>query len=223
MECPGSRHSAIIPAGNPDFMSTAAYLGIDIGTSGIRACVIDNNKTTIAEHRIALSFSPPEDGKNEQPATDWLPALDKLLSAVSEKLTAKNNTLKITAIAIDGTSGTLIACSKDGSALSPALMYNDSRSQSQAQYIKQHAPAETAVHGASSSLAKALNLLQHYPDTEILCHQADWLAATLTGKYGISDENNCLKLGYNSILRQWPDWLTKLLPEKVLPRVLAAG
>ena len=107
-------------------------------------------------------------------------------------------------------------------------MYNDQQSQEQAEIISRFAPAESAVHGATSSLAKAFFLLEKNPETEIFCHQADWLAASLTGHYGISDENNCLKLGYDSIKQTWPDWLQNnaehmVLAENLLPQVVAPG
>ncbi len=144
------------------------------------------------------------------------------------KLKADNRNYLIHSIAIDGTSSTLLACKKDGTALSPALMYNDQQASAQAQMISAIAPAESAVHGASSSLAKALLLLQRYPATELFCHQADWLASSLTGNYGISDENNCLKMGYDSSSQQWPEWLingnSKIsLADSLLPKVVAAG
>ncbi len=171
--------------------------------------------------------------KNEQDPNTWLQLLDKLLIEITSNLQNLNNSYRIVAISIDGTSGTLIACKKDGSALSPALMYNDQQSQKQAETIKRFAPADSAVHGASSSLAKALNLLQQYPQTEIFCFQADWLAAHLSGKYGISDENNCLKLGYDSINQSWPSWLQNnrlqnnnenaVVPAALLPVVVTPG
>jgi sugar (pentulose or hexulose) kinase len=112
-------------------------------------------------------------------------------------------------------------------------MYNDQQSQQQAEKINRFAPKESAVHGASSSLAKALFLLEKYPETELLCHQADWLASSLTGHYRISDENNCLKLGYDSINQCWPTWLFEnglfknsekiTVPESILPEVVTPG
>ena len=36
---------------------------------------------------------------------------------------------------------------------------------------------------------------------------ADWLTGRLTDRFGISDENNALKLGYDPLARHWPDWL----------------
>lgn len=204
-------------------MFSPVYLGIDIGTTGIRASVIDEDKNEIFTQRIDLAATTPVDGKSEQSPQIWLQHLHQLLTDVSTQLKVLDAAIKINAIAIDGTSSTLIACRKDGTALSPALMYNDQQSHQQALLIKQTAPLDSAVHGASSSLAKALNLLQRYPETEIFCHQADWLASSLTGKYGISDENNCLKLGYDSSTQRWPDWLKEFLPLKLLPEVVSPG
>ncbi|RKZ69852.1 MAG: carbohydrate kinase [Gammaproteobacteria bacterium] len=209
-------------------MSNPVFLGIDIGTSGIRASGINVDEQEIISHHIAFKTRLPFQGKNEQDPNAWLPLLDKLLIEISEKLKKLDSNYQINAISIDGTSGTLIACKKDGTALSPALMYNDQQSQKQAEIISRYAPAESAVHGASSSLAKALNLLEKYPQTESFCFQADWLAASLTGKYGVSDENNCLKLGYDSISQSWPDWLQNnnenaVIPKALLPRVVAPG
>jgi sugar (pentulose or hexulose) kinase len=38
-------------------------------------------------------------------------------------------------------------------------------------------------------------------------HQADWILGKLSGRYGISDTNNCLKLGFDPLNGRWPDWL----------------
>ncbi len=209
-------------------MSNPVFLGIDIGTSGIRASCINVDEQELISHHIAFKTCFPVQGKNEHNPNDWLQLLNKLLIEISGQLKKLESYYRINAISIDGTSSTLIACKKDGTALSPALMYNDQQSQKQAQVISRFAPIESAVHGASSSLAKALLLLEKYPETEIFCHQADWLASALTGRYGISDENNCLKLGYDSIRQEWPNWLQNnsenaVLSEKLLPQVVTPG
>ena len=209
-------------------MVSPVFLGIDIGTSGIRASCIDTDETELARHHISFQGSPAENGKSEQDPEGWRKLLDELLCEVSETLKRLKKDRCISAISIDGTSSTLLACSKDGTPLSPALMYNDQKSQKQATAISRFAPAESAVHGANSSLAKALYLLDKFPETELLCHQADWLSSSLTGNYGISDENNCLKLGYDSTTQAWPGWLMEnsentVIPEAVLPDVVTPG
>ena len=209
-------------------MTSTAFLGIDIGTTGIRASCINTDEQELISHHIAFESQHPAADKNEQDPNDWLILLDKLLIETGNQLDKLDGNYRISAISIDGTSSSLLACKKDGTALSPALMYNDQQSQKQAEIISRFAPAASAVHGASSSLAKALNLLEKYPQTEIFCHQADWLASSLTGTYGVSDENNCLKLGYDSVSQRWPNWLfsnneNAILPETVLPHIVAPG
>jgi sugar (pentulose or hexulose) kinase len=50
------------------------------------------------------------------------------------------------------------------------------------------------------------------------------LAGCLTGDFGHGDENNCLKLGYDPVARQWPAWLAELgVPIPWLPAVQPAG
>jgi len=199
------------------------YLGIDIGTSGIRGCCIDDHGEEIASHTIGFETATMLEGRNEQDPHGWLKQLDILLCTVRDNLSQLD--AQIIAISVDGTSGTLIACDRDGRPLSPALMYNDQQAKPQAEQIARFAPAESAVHGASSSLAKAMLLLDRFPRTARLCHQADWLSAHLSGRFDISDENNCLKLGYDSIENCWPSWLsesTGLAPE-LFPEVVPAG
>ena len=214
-------------------MSSSVYLGIDIGTSGIRGCCINNDAEEILNHHLPFNndqyqAGSAHSGASEQDPNTWLTQLDELLDEISVQLRQLAPVHQIKAISIDGTSSTLIACKNDGSPLSPAMMYNDQQSQKKAEKIHRFAPAESAVHGATSSLAKALFLLEKYPETEIFCHQADWLAASLTGHYGISDENNCLKFGYDSVNQQWPGWLQEnnesiTVPADLLPDVVKPG
>jgi hypothetical protein len=88
------------------------------------------------------------------------------------------------------------------------------------------APVDTAARGASTSLAKLLWLLQQ-PACRMArhaLHQADWLLGRLAGRFGITDENNALKLGYDVVNACWPAWLTELkIPPSLLPDVVSAG
>lgn len=88
------------------------------------------------------------------------------------------------------------------------------------------APADSPALGAASSLAKALYLQRRLPGRgpRLVLHQADWILGRLTGRYGLSDWNNCLKLGYDPSAGAWPAWLDRLgLDGLVLPKVLAPG
>nr|WP_274616044.1 FGGY-family carbohydrate kinase [Sphingomonas sp. ACRSK] len=85
------------------------------------------------------------------------------------------------------------------------------------------APADTAAHGVTSGLAKAL-LLQGAPGVAHVLHQADWMAGRLSGCWTVSDENNALKTGYDAVARRWGDWIyaSGIRPD-LLPDVVPAG
>ncbi|MFC1751411.1 AAA family ATPase [Pseudomonadota bacterium] len=88
-------------------------------------------------------------------------------------------------------------------------------------------PEESAAHGTSSALAKLIHL-KPGPEARHALHQADWVVGKLTDQWGISDTNNCLKLGFDAIDDCWPSWLTHLLKAqdispKLLPKVHSPG
>ena len=194
------------------------YLGLDLGTSGVRACAIDDQKRLVAE---ALTKLPAPrraaGGISEQDPQLWWDAVVRVLQELEEQL----QDYEIRALAVDGTSATLLLTDQAGEPLTSALMYDDSRSRDQLSTIAAVAPADSPVHSATSSLAKLLWLKNQLVERDFLAlHQADWILGRLGGHFGLSDENNCLKLGYDPIARGWPKWLSRLdLPLGCLPEV----
>ena len=204
-------------------MAAYCYIGVDLGTSGCRAVAIGADRRTIAETRTALP-EPVRDGAGgvEQDPLLWWEALVLVLRTLANRLDGYNTRT----LCVDGTSSTLLLCAPDGAPLAPALMYNDGRSRAEATQIDRVAPKQSPARGASSSLAKLLHLKRRLrPDTGTLAlHQTDWITGCLTGRFGISDWNNCLKLGHDPWLDRWPDWLTHLGLNPVrLPKVIAPG
>ncbi len=202
------------------------YIGIDLGTSGCRAIAIDEQHTIVGETSVILPAPQRTNTHVEQdPALWWNAVYDCL-----DQLTAIINPEQVTAIAVDGTSATLLLTDENGTPLGPALMYNDARATSQAATIARIAPVNTAAQGASSALAKLLWLTENgmTATARHACHQADWIAATLSGHFPtkavISDYNNALKLGFDAQQKTWPGWLNTLeLPMGLLPNVVAPG
>lgn len=198
------------------------FVGIDIGTSSVRCCAIDVNKSIIANSKTSLP--PPQNpapGHYEQEAGLWWQAVESALVQLLEKIDRK----QVASIAIDGTSSTVLLVDQNNTPKTIALMYNDARSQAILDIVKAHVPADNITASASSSLSKALWLSRQLPDSNaentFVTHQADWIAAKFLGKAGISDPNNCLKLGYDSCNNQWPEWISFLAVS--LPVVTATG
>jgi sugar (pentulose or hexulose) kinase len=198
------------------------YIGVDLGTSGCRAIVIDQSETIrVSASRPIPGPMQPQPHYSQQDPEIWWRTLIEVLTEIASA--CGNN--PIAAIAIDGTSSTLLLTDREGKPLTPALMYNDSRGKEQLAVLKNVAPAGNPVLSASSSLAKLLHLRQGLStDRYLALHQADWILGRLCGDYGYSDENNVLKLGYDPIERQWPNWLGRLqVHADILPRVAPTG
>ncbi|MHB0986103.1 MAG: FGGY-family carbohydrate kinase [Sulfuricella sp.] len=190
---------------------THCYLGIDFGTSGARAIVIDGGGAILFEARLPFI---------EQSAATWRAALFELIAKIPANLRRS-----LRAIAIDGTSATVLLCDANNQPLCPPLLYNDARAQAEAISLARIAPPGHAVLSASSSLAKLLWLSKQpeFPRARFFQHQADWLASLLHGKPGVSDYHNCLKLGFDPESMRYPDWLRRLPEAPLLPQVLAPG
>jgi sugar (pentulose or hexulose) kinase len=193
-----------------------------VGTSGIRAVALDADAVVVASAALPL---PPPDYNGawaEQSAVVWRAHLFALM----DKISAVVKGLPVRALSLDATSGTLLLCNAAGRPLDNALMYNDARAEREAARIGEVAPRESAAHGASSGLAKWLWWRSHRntAGTRYVLNQADWLVGELTGHYGHSDENNCVKLGYDAQARGWPAWLDALhIPREQLPLVHTPG
>ncbi|VAW76525.1 Carbohydrate kinase, FGGY family [hydrothermal vent metagenome] len=201
-----------------------AFIGIDVGTSGIRACAIDARGSELTSADTPLP-APERDGTcvAQDPAIWWQVLCDTL-----DKLAVSLRGTQVMRIALDGTSSTLLLCQPDGTPLGPALMYNDARAIQAAEQVSAVAPKNSAARGASASLAKYLHLREqlHTPRAAdaIPMHQADWLTGKLIGQFRYSDENNALKLGYDPLARNWPGWLEQLgIDTATLPEVVAPG
>lgn len=187
------------------------YLGIDFGTSGARAIAIDAVGQVVGTARC--QYPPLQPDAEAWRQTLWT-LLDQIPTAICQRLAA---------IAIDGTSATVLLCDRNNTPLTEPLLYNDARGD-----VPTVAPTTSPAHSATSSLAKALWWLHNLPSTTLeqahyLTHQADWLSSLLHGQPGISDYNNALKLGYDVHALSYPPWLTGLEIRPWLPRVVAPG
>jgi sugar (pentulose or hexulose) kinase len=198
------------------------YIGIDIGTSGCRALAIDDHGQPLAGSQCPLPASVASGKRVEQQPDDWWQAVTTVLSGLSANVDLR----RVAAIAVDGTSATLVLTDATGKPVTTGLMYDDTRAGEQAEALTKIAVPPTGAAGAGSSLAKLMWLHSHRLDSDaaFLQSQADWIAARLCGRFGYTDYNNALKLGYDAINRRWPEWIGRVpIRQALLPQVGAPG
>ena len=201
------------------------YIGIDFGTSGSRAVVINTDGEVVAETQFPFSSTTSP----SQWSSVWKTGLFEVLQQIPVQFRTQVN-----AIAINGTSATVLLCDQNGIPVEEPILYHDSRGVAVLESLKAIAPPDHCVLSATSSLAKLIWWLTVNPSTFnsqqfTFLHQADWLAFLLHGKLGISDYHNSLKLGYDVEKLTYPDWLINGLkqlsssPIPQLPQVFAPG
>ena len=187
------------------------FLGLDIGTSGVRAIAIDEKRLVHAEGKSEMSgdFRAPD---------MWWRAAENAIKIVFEQIDPRN----VRALSVDGTSGTMLALDRAGNPIGSGIMYNDPCHDIEIlACIKQIAPADSAALGSNSALARAIGLQDARPAK--IVHQADWVASYFSGIH-TSDENNALKTGYDLHERRWPDWINDAgMDRSLFPEVFAPG
>ena len=145
---------------------TSLVLGIDLGTSGVRIAVLDQG------HSLQYSDSIPYKLGLHRP-DDWTRACSTLIAGIPAE--QRSN---IQALAVDGTSGTLLACDLEGRVQGEALLYSEV-CQGFEQQLHQLVPEGGPASSSSGSLARALQLTKLYGPTTLLRHQGDWILSLI--------------------------------------------
>jgi sugar (pentulose or hexulose) kinase len=199
---------------NEKYIAINLSLGIDFGTSGARAVVI----STAGDIQFEVQY--PFKTAVAATATAWQTALFTLIEQVPRKLR-----YEIRAIALNGTSSTVLLCDAVGQPVDEPIMYDDGRGLEMMEMLKAVAPPNHTVLSATSSLAKLLWFIQNsqFQTNYYFLHQADWLAFLLHGQLAVSDYHNALKLGYDIEELSYPKWLESLEIPIHLPKVVAPG
>ena len=199
-----------LPEPPPDAHGGPLALGVDLGTSGLRLALLNGQGELVAERQAAY---PGAFGA----AASWRDGLIALVASLDPGLRRR-----IGAIALDGTSGTLLRCEPDGNPLGDALAYHQAFPGHQAACSALVAPGSPAA-SASGSLARALALRQGAVGPGLLRHQADWLMGWLLGDWRWGEEGNNLKLGWDLVENRWSGTLGSQAWAPELPEVVASG
>jgi sugar (pentulose or hexulose) kinase len=193
----------------------ARAIGVDVGTSGVRAAALAADDVVLAQSAVAMAtFGDPK-----APRTWW-----RAVSSCLAQLGASCDLSALRGLAVDGTSGTMVAIDGDGAPVGAAIMYDEPcDDETILRAIERHAPVDTAARGRASALARVL-VMQKRPGVRRIIHQADWIAGRLMDRFDRSDANNALKTGYDPVAQRWPDWLANAgVDVGKLPGVLEPG
>jgi len=217
--------------------SSDLFVGVDVGTGGVRVCAVTGQGDRVALAQRGLrqaTVAGLPDGWHEQRPADWWAAAQAACGELGEQLgTAGWSAEAITGVCVTSTSGTVVPVAADGRAMAGALMYNDTRATREADHLNQTYPDLCRQLGyrfnASFALPKLLWLATHQAElldgSAYLEHAADYVAGELTGVHGLSDPSNACKTGYDAEAGAWPEPVVASLGPYAdrLPRVVRTG
>ncbi|MDP3316596.1 MAG: FGGY family carbohydrate kinase, partial [Devosia sp.] len=102
------------------------YLGIDLGTSSVKALLIDASQAAIASATAPVELSRPHPGWSEQDPADWIAATEAALAELKAKHPAELAAVKGIGLSGHMHGATLLDASDK--VLRPCIMWNDTRS-----------------------------------------------------------------------------------------------
>ena len=203
------------------------YLGIDIGTSAIKAVLVDEAQQIIGQAAHPLEVLRPQPLWSEQRPEDWWRGTCAVLTELQHQ-----HPTRIAAVRGIGLSGQMHGATLlglDDAVLRPAILWNDGRSGPQCGEFERRAPRSRAITGNLAmpgfTAPKLLWVAQHEPDVfrrvaRVLLPK-DYVRLRLSGEYvsDMSDASGTLWLDVGR--RQWSAEMLAAtgLTEAAMPRL----
>ena len=145
----------------------AHYLGIDVGTSAVKAILVDERQATVAEADVALPISRPQDLWSEQDPEAWWQAVQAALDQLLAKDAAA--LADVRGIGLSGQMHGAVLLDAANRPLRPAILWNDGRSFREAQALGAEHPGLSRAMGVipmpGFTAPKLLWLARHEPET----------------------------------------------------------
>jgi xylulokinase len=106
------------------------YLGLDLGTSGVKAMLIDGDQKIIASAHGALDISRPHSGWSEQDPAHWIRATEEAVAGL--KGSHPKQLAAVKGIGLSGQMHGATLLDGDDKVLRPCILWNDTRSYKEA-------------------------------------------------------------------------------------------
>ncbi len=186
------------------------YLGLDLGTSGLKGVIIDADQRVIAEATAPLQVSRPHPGWSEQDPADWVAAA----RAVLGYLRAQVNLSGVAGIGLSGQMHGATLLDGADSVLRPCILWNDTRAAQEAAVLD----ADPRFHEITGNIVfpgftapKLVWVATH--ETEIAAQVAkvllpkDYLRLWLTGEHVAEMSDAAGTSWLDTGARDWSDAL----------------
>ncbi|WNC72172.1 xylulokinase [Thalassotalea psychrophila] len=185
------------------------YLGIDLGTSGVKVIILDDNDSLIAQASSSLEVSRPAALWSEQDPASWWRATNDAITTL--QASNSDDLLQVSAVGLSGQMHGATLLDDDNQIIRPAILWNDGRSEKQCKTIEAKEPKARLITGNMAmpgfTAPKLVWLKEHEPDNfnrvaKILLPK-DYLRFLMTGDFASDMSDSAGTLWLDVEKRQW--------------------
>lgn len=207
------------------------YLGIDIGTSAVKAVLVDDDQTVIADANVPLPISRPEPLWSEQDPATWIAGAEKAFGTL--RSVAPDGVGALSAIGLSGQMHGAVCLDENGKPLRPAILWNDGRSYEECANLRRSLPEIGTLAGVvpmpGFTAPKLMWMARHEPDlfarVDKVLLPKDFVRLWLTGDMATDVSDAAGTLWLDEAKRDWSDavlGVTRMRREQ-MPALLEAS
>lgn len=187
------------------------YLGIDLGTSGVKVIVMDEAGQVLASETAPLEVSRPHPLWSEQDPAHWWQATDQAVKALGHSVALDG----VRAIGLSGQMHGATLLDAKGQVLRPAILWNDGRCAAECHELERRVPTSRQITGnlmmPGFTAPKLLWVARHEPalfaciDKVLL--PKDYLRWRMSGTFASDLSDAAGTLWLDVAKRDWSDAL----------------
>lgn len=187
------------------------FLGIDIGTSAVKALLVDGGERVASEAEIPLALSSPAPLWREQAPGDWWDAVDAAMRALGDQ--APKALSAVRAVGLSGQMHGAVVLDDADRPLRPAILWNDGRAVAECAELEQAVPGLAEAAGVVAmpgfTAPKLLWLRNHEPRLfariRTVLLPKDYIRLRLTGERATDMSDAAGTLWLDQASRRWND------------------
>lgn len=192
------------------------FLGIDLGTSSVKAVLLDRRHRVVASAALDLSMQQPRPLWREQHPQDWWRACDAAVRQALAQLPHQGlSGADVEAVGLTGQMHGATLLDEAGRVLRPAILWNDGRAAEECVLLECLVPQSRQITGnmmmPGFTAPKLLWVARHEPDLFSRIRRVllpkDWLRWRLTGEFASDMSDAAGTLWLDVARRDWSDEL----------------
>lgn len=185
------------------------YIGIDLGTSGVKAILLNEQGDVIASQTEKLTVSRPHPLWSEQDPEQWWLATDRAVKALGQQ----HSLSEVKALGIAGQMHGATLLDKQQKVLRPAILWNDGRCGEECIMLENQVPQSRAITGnlmmPGFTAPKLLWVQHHEPEIfsqiDKVLLPKDYLRLRMTGDFASDMSDAAGTMWLDVAKRDWSD------------------